>query len=60
MKLIVGSFHPGMRYLVDFAIAESTKPDDPSWAPRRLDWTGRIGVREVVQQWAGVRSFSKP
>jgi uncharacterized protein YbjT (DUF2867 family) len=52
MRLVTGPFHPGLRYLLDMALAESTIPDDPSWAPRALDWTGPTTVLQVVQSWA--------
>ena len=52
MKFLLGGLHPGMRYLLDFAIAESSVPDDPTWAPGTLDWTGPTTVREVVRRWA--------
>ena len=49
MSPILGA---GLRYLLDFAIVESTVPDDPTWAPRNVDWTGSTTVRAVVQRWA--------
>lgn len=52
IKFLVGGFHPGLRYLLDLAIAESAILDEPAWAPRSLDWTGPTTVREVVQRWA--------
>jgi uncharacterized protein YbjT (DUF2867 family) len=52
MRLLAGPFHPGIRYLLDMALAESTMPDDPSWVPRALDWTGPTTVLQVVQRWA--------
>jgi uncharacterized protein YbjT (DUF2867 family) len=52
MKFLLGGFHPGMRYLLDLAIAESAVPDDPTWSPRTLDWTGPTTVRDVVRRWA--------
>jgi uncharacterized protein YbjT (DUF2867 family) len=52
MNFVVGAVHPGMRYLLDMAIAESTLPDHPCWTPAHLDWTGPATVRDVVNRWA--------
>jgi uncharacterized protein YbjT (DUF2867 family) len=52
MKQIGGVFNPGLRYLLDMAIAEATLPDQATWAPRTLDWTGPTGLQEVIRQWA--------
>ena len=53
LKRIGGVFNPGLRYLMDMAIAEATLPDEASWAPRTLDWTGPTGLHEVIRRWAG-------
>lgn len=52
VKLIGGLVNPGLRYLLDMAIAEATLPDDPGWAPRALDWTGPTRVQDVIGRWA--------
>lgn len=52
MKGFMGPLHPGMRYLLDMTIAESTMPDEASWAPRDVDWTGPTTIVQVVERWA--------
>jgi uncharacterized protein YbjT (DUF2867 family) len=49
---LVGPFHPGMRFLLDMAIAETDAPEDACWAPSELDWTGPTPLEEVVRRWA--------
>lgn len=53
MRAVVGSFHPGMRYLLDMALAE-TKAHDGASGPL-FDWTGPTAVSQVVQRWVGER-----
>jgi uncharacterized protein YbjT (DUF2867 family) len=52
VRLVVGSFHPGMRYLLDMALKEASEPGASGWAPRELDWVGPTRLREVVERWA--------
>jgi uncharacterized protein YbjT (DUF2867 family) len=52
LRTLTGGFHPGLRYLLDMAVAESTVPEDPGWAPARYDWVGRATVRDVIRRWA--------
>jgi uncharacterized protein YbjT (DUF2867 family) len=49
----VGPFHPGMKYLLDMALAEATASGGAP-APA-LDWTGPTTVRDVIQRWVGGR-----
>jgi uncharacterized protein YbjT (DUF2867 family) len=52
LRAFARPFHPGMRYLLDMAIAESTLPEDPTWAAAGYDWVGARTVDEVVRRWA--------
>lgn len=50
MHAAVGSFHPGMKYLLDMALAEGrTRDGTPA---ESLGWTGPTTVAEVIQRWA--------
>lgn len=51
MRAVVGPIHPGMRYLLDMALAETRSRDGA--ASEALDWTGPKSVAEVVGDWAG-------
>lgn len=55
IKSLAGPFHPGIRYLLDMVIMESTQPNDAMWAPRALDWTGTTTVADVLERWARER-----
>ena len=50
MSAVVGPFHPGMKYLLDMALAEATTSGGAA-APA-LDWTGPTTVADVIQRWA--------
>jgi uncharacterized protein YbjT (DUF2867 family) len=50
MRTVVGSVHPGMRYLLDVALAETKAR--PEASPADLDWTGPTSVAEVIERWA--------
>lgn len=52
MRFLAGPVHPGMHYLLDMALAESTIPDQAGWAPQSLDWTGPTTLSQVVENWA--------
>ena len=53
MRTVVGAVHPGMKYLLDMALAEA---DAASGAPAAaLDWTGPTAVADVVQRWVRAR-----
>jgi uncharacterized protein YbjT (DUF2867 family) len=54
IKALTSRLHPGIHGLLELAIAESTVPDHPTWAPDpdMIDWTGRRTVREVIDEWA--------
>ncbi len=51
VKSLAGPIHPGIRYLLDMVIAESTQPHDAMWAPQNLDWTGPTTVTNVLDRW---------
>ena len=51
IKSLAGPFHPGIRYLLDMVVVESTQPNDDMWAPRALDWTGSTTVADVIERW---------
>lgn len=49
MRTVVGAVHPGMKYLLDMALAEA---EAASGAPAAaLDWTGPTAVTDVVERW---------
>ena len=52
LRALVGPFHPGMRYLLDMALAESHAQNECIGAPLHLDWTGPTTVTQVIQRWA--------
>lgn len=54
LEALTPRLHPGIHGLLELAIAESTVPDHPTWAPDPsvIDWTGRRTVHEVVDDWA--------
>jgi hypothetical protein len=52
MQVLVGTFHPGMRYLLDMALAESRMLDGAGGSTLTFDWTGSTTLMEVVQRWA--------
>jgi uncharacterized protein YbjT (DUF2867 family) len=62
VKAVTPRLHPGTHGLLDLAIAESTVPDHPTWAPHpaMIDWTGRRTVRDVVEEWAGQQALPLP
>jgi hypothetical protein len=50
MSAVVGPFHPGMKYLLDMALAEATSSGEAPAPP--LDCTGPTTVADVIQRWA--------
>lgn len=57
MRPVIGTFHPGMRYLLDMAVTESKSVDGTP--PRTLDWTGPTTVTDIVARWARDLSGSR-
>jgi uncharacterized protein YbjT (DUF2867 family) len=56
MRVVIGTFHPGMRYLLDMALAEAATSNGRNGARhQQLDWTGPTTVTQVVQRWADAR-----
>ena len=53
MRATVGPLHPGMRFLLDMALAEAAANGTTSPAP--LDWTGPASVEDVIRRWAASR-----
>lgn len=52
MRATVGAFHPGMRHLVDLALAEATDDGGLPSTPDSFDWIGGTRLRSVVEEWA--------
>ncbi len=52
MRAVVGSFHPGMRYLVDLALSEAADDGSLPSTPDSFDWIGDTRLRSVVEEWA--------
>lgn len=53
VRFLAGPFHPGIRYLLDFAITDATMRDSPEWSSPRLDWTAPTTVKDAVEGWIG-------
>jgi uncharacterized protein YbjT (DUF2867 family) len=51
-RVLVGSWHPGVRYLLDFAITDAEGGASPEWSSPRLDWTAPTQVEDVIRRWA--------
>jgi uncharacterized protein YbjT (DUF2867 family) len=62
LKALTPRLHPGIHDMLELAIAESTMPDHPTWAPppSMIDWTGQRTVHEVVDDWASQQALLRP
>lgn len=56
LRRLAGPIHPGLRYALDLAIAEDSRPDHPAWNPPDLDWTGPTTVDRVLDRWLHARA----
>jgi len=52
MKTATRFVNPGLSYLIDFSLAESTRPDAFAWTPAKADVVGPTRLETVIEHWA--------
>ena len=52
MRTATRFVNPGLSYLIDFSLAENTRPEAFAWTPAEADIVGSTALQTVIEHWA--------